>query len=233
MIVGCYVTLALEEHAILSGVSFSVARGESVALVGPNGSGKTSLLRCILGFVPFTGVIAVAGHDVVREPLAARTPVGYVPQQAAFGDVRAREALAFVARLRRLDPARIDTMLELVGLADHAADRVRTFSGGMRQRLALAVALLPDPPVLLFDEPTANLDREGQALFHHLVTRLRRDGRTLVLASHRREEVAELTDRAIHLDRGRVVEPVAPPAPLAPAAPARRVLPFPARAEAR
>jgi ABC-type multidrug transport system ATPase subunit len=115
-------------------------------------------------------------------------------------------------------------MLSLVGLADHAFDRVRTFSGGMRQRLALAVALLPDPPVLLFDEPTANLDRDGQELFHHLVTMLRRDGHTLVLASHRREEVAELTDRALQLDRGRLVLPQAQ---------ARRVIAFPSRGELR
>jgi len=224
MIAGREVTLVLDEHAILERVSFTIGRGESVALVGPNGSGKTSLLRCLLGFVPFTGRLAIEGHDVVREPIVARALVGYVPQQAAFSDVRARDVLAFVAKLRRIDPGRIRAMLAVVGLADHALDRVRTFSGGMRQRLALAVALLPDPPVLLFDEPTANLDRDGQELFHHLVVRLRRDGHTLVLASHRREEVAELTDRALQLDRGRLVFPEAH---------ARRVIAFPSRGELR
>jgi ABC-type multidrug transport system ATPase subunit len=224
MIVGRDVTLVLGALPILERVSFTIGRGESVALVGPNGSGKTSLLRCLLGFVPFTGRLTLEGHDVVHEPIATRSLVGYVPQQAAFSDVRARDVLAFVAKLRRLDPGRIGAMLSLVGLADHAFDRVRTFSGGMRQRLALAVALLPDPPVLLFDEPTANLDRDGQELFHHLVTMLRRDGHTLVLASHRREEVAELTDRALQLDRGRLVLPQAQ---------ARRVIAFPSRGELR
>jgi ABC-type multidrug transport system ATPase subunit len=224
MIVGRDVTLVLGALPILERVSFTIGRGESVALVGPNGSGKTSLLRCLLGFVPFTGRLTLEGHDVVHEPIVTRSLVGYVPQQAAFSDVRARDVLAFVAKLRRIDPGRIGAMLSLVGLADHAFDRVRTFSGGMRQRLALAVALLPDPPVLLFDEPTANLDRDGQELFHHLVTILRRDGHTLVLASHRREEVAELTDRALQLDRGRVVLPEAQ---------ARRVIAFPSRGELR
>jgi ABC-type multidrug transport system ATPase subunit len=224
MIAGRDVTLVLEAQPILDRVSFTIGRGESVALVGPNGSGKTSLLRCLLGFVPFTGRLTLEGHDVVREPIVARALVGYVPQQAAFSDVRARDVLAFVAKLRRIDPGRIGALLSLVGLADHAFDRVRTFSGGMRQRLALAVALLPDPPVLLFDEPTANLDRDGQELFHHLVTVLRRDGHTLVLASHRREEVAELTDRALQLDRGRLVLPQVQ---------ARRVIAFPSRGELR
>jgi ABC-type multidrug transport system ATPase subunit len=224
MIAGRDVTLVLGAQPILDRVSFTIGRGESVALVGPNGSGKTSLLRCLLGFVPFTGRLTVEGHDVVHEPIVARALVGYVPQQAAFSDVRARDVLAFVAKLRRIDRGRIGALLSLVGLTDHALDRVRTFSGGMRQRLALAVALLPDPPVLLFDEPTANLDREGQELFRHLVAGLRRDGHTLVLASHRREEVAELTDRALHLDRGRLIVPEAQ---------ARRVIAFPSRGELR
>ena len=224
MITARAVTLRLDGRTILEDVSFRIARGESVALVGPNGSGKTSLLRCLLGFVPFTGELAIEGHDVVREPLVARALLGYVPQHAAFGDVRARDVLGFVTKLRRIDPARIADVLALTGLREHAGDRVRTFSGGMRQRLALAVALLPDPPLLLFDEPTANLDRDGQQLFGDLVARLRRHGQTLVLASHRDEEVAALTDRAIHLDRGRLVTP-----PVA----TGRVLPFVARTERR
>jgi ABC-type multidrug transport system ATPase subunit len=221
MIVAHEVTLRLEGRAILEHVSFTIGRGESVALVGPNGSGKTSLLRCLLGFVPFTGRLTVEGHDVVREPLVARALLGYVPQHAAFGDARARDVLVFVAKLRRIDLSRITEVLALVGLREHAGDRVRTFSGGMCQRLALAVALLPDPPLLLFDEPTANLDHDGQRLFGDVVARLRAAGQTLVLASHRSEEVAALTDRAIHLDRGRLV---APPT-------MGHVLPFPSRRE--
>jgi ABC-type multidrug transport system ATPase subunit len=155
--------------------------------------------------VPFTGRASIGGRDVVGEPVAARAQVGYVPQKAAFGESRAGEVLAFVARLRGLDPGGSCALLRLVGLEAHAGDRVRTFSGGMQQRLALAVALLGDPPVLLLDEPSASLDAEGQATFFALVGRLRGEGRTLVLASHRAEEVTSLTDRIVRLDAGRVI----------------------------
>jgi ABC-type multidrug transport system ATPase subunit len=196
--------LTLEGRAILDHVSLDVARGEAVALVGPNGSGKTSVLRCLLGLVPFTGSASIGGRDVVREPVAARLQVGYVPQKAAFGDARAAEALAFAARLRGLDPQQSRGLLRLVGLEAHAGERVRTFSGGMQQRLALAVALLGEPPVLLLDEPSASLDADGQRTFFEVVDRLRSQGRTVVLASHRAEEVDNLTDRVVRLDAGRV-----------------------------
>ena len=204
MIAATDVRLVLDGHVILDGINLAVDAGESVALVGPNGSGKTSILRCLLGLVPFTGTATIGGHDVVRDPVQARTRVGYVPQKAAFGDASARETLAFVARLRGLAPARATALLAEVSLAAHADDRVRTFSGGMQQRLAVAVALLGDPPVLLLDEPSASLDQDGQETFRRLVARLRRHGRTLVLASHRREEVESLTDRVVHVDRGRI-----------------------------
>ncbi|HXQ22263.1 MAG TPA: ABC transporter ATP-binding protein [Candidatus Acidoferrales bacterium] len=227
MIVATDLCLTLEERVILDHVSFKVARGESVALVGPNGSGKTSILRCLLGLVPFEGRILVHGHDAVREPIAVRTLLSYVPQKAAFGDAPAAEVLAFVATLRRIDRARIPETLRAVGLEAHASERVRTFSGGMQQRLSLALALLSDTPVLLLDEPSASLDHDGQQTFFDIVARLRKRGHTLLLASHRPEEVESLTDRVLHLDCGRMVGDVAPPTKLA------RVIALSARGERR
>jgi heme ABC exporter ATP-binding subunit CcmA len=202
--------LSLAGRPILDGVSFTVARGESVALVGPNGSGKTSILRCLLGLVPFTGTVTIDGHDAGREPVAARSHVSYVPQRPAYGDASAAEVLAFVAKVRRIDPTRIGATLAEVGLAAHARRPVRTLSGGMQQRLSLAVALLSRTPILLLDEPSASLDREGQESFFAIVARLRARGDTLLLASHRPEEVERLTDRVLHLDDGRLVTPAAP-----------------------
>jgi ABC-type multidrug transport system ATPase subunit len=198
-------TLEIDGRRILDDVSFEVARGESVALVGPNGSGKTSVLRCLLALVPFSGRASVAGHDVVADAISARSLIGYVPQKVAFGDATAREVVALVARLRGLSRTRLDGALREVGLEAHGDERVRTFSGGMQQRLAIAVALLGAPPVVLLDEPSASLDEAGRRTFYALVARLRASGHTLLLASHRNEEVVSLTDRTIRLDEGRLV----------------------------
>jgi ABC-type multidrug transport system ATPase subunit len=194
--------LTLQGRLVLDDVSFQVRRGEAVALVGPNGSGKTSVLRCLLGLVPFSGSATLGGHDVVREPVQARALVGYVPQRPAFGDLTAEEALRFVAQLRRIPYPRIAAALQRVGLAAHAGARARTLSGGMQQRLSLAIALLSDAPVLLMDEPTASLDRAGQREFLDLAAELRADGRTLLLASHRADEIDRLADRVIELEGG-------------------------------
>ncbi len=191
--------------AALEGVTFHVNAGEAVALWGANGAGKTTALRCLMGVIPFSGRITVNGLDPQRQGRAVRSAIGYVPQELAFYDLTAQEALAFYARLKKAPPARVAAVLEQVDLATHAGKTVGALSGGMKRRLALAAALLTDPPILLLDEPTANLDAQSRQTFLQLVRDLNRAGKTVVFSSHRLEDVVALTGRVIVLERGRLL----------------------------
>ncbi|HJW83540.1 MAG TPA: nitrous oxide reductase family maturation protein NosD, partial [Anaerolineae bacterium] len=137
----------------LEGVSFQAGQAQAIALWGPNGAGKTTLLKAILGLIAFDGEIEVAGYSVRRAGKRARSHIGYVPQEAVFYDWRVSETMEFYARLKKVAGARIPALLEQLGLRDHARKPVSALSGGLKQRLALAVALLADPPLLLLDEP--------------------------------------------------------------------------------
>ncbi len=194
----------------LDDVSFTVQAGEAVALTGANGAGKTTALRCLLGVVAFAGRVTVNGCDAGRQGKAVRAATGYVPQEAALHDLPAREALAFYARLKKAPPARIPDVLERVGLAKHAEKHVHALSGGMKQRLVLAAALLADPPLLLLDEPTANLDAQARQEFLRLVKALNQAGKTVVFSSHRLDEVTALADRVLVLEGGRLTRDCAP-----------------------
>jgi ABC-type multidrug transport system ATPase subunit len=189
----------------LDELSFRVERGESVALWGGNGAGKSTAIRCLLGILPFRGEIAVDGIDVRRHGKAARGRMGYVPQELRLhDDFRCLDILGFFARLRRADVRRCPDALAGVGLAEHARKRVRELSGGMKQRLALAIALLDDPPVLLLDELTSGLDARARADFLQRRVGLKRDGRTILFTSHRSDEVEALADRVVLLEQGKL-----------------------------
>lgn len=186
-------------------VSFQVERGRAVALWGANGAGKTTAIRCVLGLLSFRGSITVAGHDVRRRGKAARRAIGYVPQELAlYDDLRLPDALHLFARLKRAPRPRPAEVLGEVGLADHQRKRIRELSGGMKQRMALAIALLADPPLLMLDELTANLDAAAQATFMALLHDLKERGKTILFTSHHLREVETLADRVLLLDRGRL-----------------------------
>ena len=194
----------------LDGVSFEVRPGEAVALWGANGAGKTTLLKAIIGLIDFQGEIRIDGHDVKRAGKRARRRIGYVPQETVFYDWSVQATLEFYARLKKVDPGGIAPLLARLGLAEHATKQVSALSGGLKQRLALAIALLADPPVLLLDEPTANLDAQARGDYLRLLSALRHEGRTVIFASHRLEEIDALADRVIVMDAGRLVESVDP-----------------------
>jgi len=189
----------------VDGVTLDIAPGDSVALWGANGAGKTTIIRCVLGLLRYQGRITVGGHDARRDGKRARRLIGYVPQELGFyDDLRVDEAVTFFARLKAVRDADPDAVLAAVGLENQGAKRVRELSGGMKQRLALAVALLGDPPVLVLDEVTASLDACGRDDFVALLTRLKGGGKSLLFASHRAEEVTTLAGRVVLLDKGRV-----------------------------
>jgi ABC-type multidrug transport system ATPase subunit len=194
-------------HIALDELSFEVRRGEAFALLGPNGSGKTTLLKSIAGLVsPSSGSIQIDGVDTARNGCDARARMCYLPQQAAFGDhLRAREAVEFYARLRRVSRARVNKVLDLLECTEFADRFISELSGGMRQRLAIAVACLPEAPVLLFDEPAASLDPESAAGVRRLIAELKRGGTTIVFASHVLADVETLADRVAILVAGRLL----------------------------
>jgi len=184
---------------VVDDLSFSVAAGESVALWGQNGAGKTTVIRALLGLVPFSGDLRLAGYRMPAQGRLARASVGYVPQQLAYyDDMSAMGLLRFLAALRAAPRGEPEALLAQVGLADHAGKAVGALSGGMKQRLALAAALLGDPPILLLDEPTASLDAGARAELTTLIAGLRASGKTLLVTTHR------LADRVVVMEGGRL-----------------------------
>jgi ABC-2 type transport system ATP-binding protein len=195
----------------VDGVSLDVRRGEIVGLLGPNGSGKSTTLAAAAGAVdPAAGEVSIDGVVRAADPAAFAARVGLVPQDAAlYDELTVGQNLAFFARLYGPGGADLDSRvargLARARLADRAADRVAALSGGLKQRLSVAVALLHDPPVLLLDEPTAALDPASRdALFADL-DRLREDGHAILLTTHHLDEAEHGCDRIAVLDRGKLV----------------------------
>jgi ABC-type multidrug transport system ATPase subunit len=198
------VTKTYGRYPAVDSVSLTVERGEAVAILGANGAGKSTLLKCVLGIVAFSGDVMLDGMSVKKEPKKAKALMGYVPQEPVFYDMPARDLLLFFSRLRRIEESRIDAVLELVGLSEHARKPTSALSGGMKQRLSFAMALLANPPVLILDEPTSNLDASARAEFLSLVDGLKKAGKTVLFSSHRMDEVEFLADRVFVMKRGAV-----------------------------
>src|SRR3990172_5625342 len=202
-------TKAFNEFVAVENVSFEVKKGETFALLGPNGSGKTTTLKCMVGLaVPTSGRILVNGLDVWENARQARRLISFLPQRVAFQDsLTAREIMEFYCRLRRISLRRIDQLLhesefDFDGFADK---RIGEFSGGMVQRLGLAVACLPDSPVMILDEPTVSLDPNGAICFRNFLASLKRAGKTIVLSTHMLADVEQLADRVAILVGGKLV----------------------------
>ncbi len=201
-----------QEVQALAGVSFTVRAGEVFGLLGPNGAGKSTTVKVLTTLTtPDRGCAEVAGHDVVREPDAVRRSIGYVPQSSGVDrDATGRENLMLQGHVQGMSgaklKARVQHLLDLLGLAD-AADRVvRGYSGGMKRRLDVGLGLVHGPQVLFLDEPTTGLDPEARAaMWKELAVLAREELLTILLTTHYLEEADALTHRLAIVSRGRVV----------------------------
>lgn len=194
----------------VDGVSFEVRRGETFGFLGPNGAGKTTTILMLVGALRAdAGEIEIDGATDPTRP-SVRRKIGVAPQSIALYDaLSAEENLAFFGKIHGLDGAalrdRIAYGLDFAELTDRARDHVGTFSGGMKRRLNIAVALLHDPQVILLDEPTAGVDPQSRAHLLESIARLRDAGRTVLYTTHAMDEAQRLCDRVAILDHGKVL----------------------------
>jgi ABC-2 type transport system ATP-binding protein len=190
----------------VDGLSFTVAPGVVTGFLGPNGSGKSTTMRMILGLdVPDSGSATVNGTDFCRSPWPLREAGALLDAKAFHPGRSARQHLRCLAKTNDIPAARIDEVLDLVGLTAVADRRAGKFSLGMGQRLGIASALLGDPGVLLFDEPVNGLDPEGIRWVRHLLRDLAADGRTVLVSSHLINEMALTAERLVVIGRGRLI----------------------------
>jgi len=191
----------------VNSISFSVESGEVFGFLGPNGAGKTTTIKMLTGQLrPTSGCARVMGCDVLRERQLLKPHIGVVFEyQNVYERLTGRENLIFTARLYGVKKSRVDEVMEQVGLADRAQDRVKKYSNGMKQRLLVARALLHEPQVLFLDEPTRGLDPGIARGIRRFVKDLARQGVTVFLTTHYMEEADQLSKRVAIIDEGHIV----------------------------
>ncbi len=191
----------------IDGLDLAVPEGGVFGFLGPNGSGKTTTIRCVLGLArPTKGSVRLLGRPVPDDLATSIRRVGAIVEAPAlFPTISGRENLLLLGAIDRIGPRRVEVVLEEVGLTERAGDAVKKYSLGMRQRLALAAALLKDPALLILDEPANGLDPAGMRSVRELVRRLASEGRTVFVSSHLLSEIQQTCDRVAILSRGRCV----------------------------
>lgn len=195
----------------LSDLNIKIAKAEATALWGSNGAGKTTLIRCLLGVIPFKGEIIIDNKNLNTNDKEIKKLIGFVPQEISLHDnLSVNETINFYSQLKKTDISTIGEWKEILSIDSFGKKLIKELSGGMKQKLALAIALLGNPPILLLDEPTANLDLKSRDDFLHLLSMLKREGKTILFSSHRIEEVLSFADRVLVLDNGQLIADAPP-----------------------
>jgi ABC-2 type transport system ATP-binding protein len=198
-------------HEAVKHLDLAVQPGEIIGFLGPNGAGKTTTIKMLTGLIkPTAGSAAILGHDIERDAIAAKASFGYVPDTPnLYGKLKGWEFLRFMGRLYRVPPARAERraaeLLRLFDLTDAAGDLIEGYSHGMQQKMALAGALVHDPPVLFLDEPTVGLDPKSARLIKDLLGQLRDRGAAVFLSTHILEIAERMCDHVVIIDRGAIV----------------------------
>jgi len=196
------------QQQALQDVSFEIGRGEIVGFLGPNGAGKSTMMKIITCYIPpSSGMVRVCGNDVMEQSIEAKRCIGYLPEHnPLYTDMYVREYLSFVGGMYCISnlKARVEEMIETVGLQVEAHKKIETLSKGYRQRVGLAQALIHDPAVLILDEPTSGLDPNQLAEIRNLIVSIGKT-KTVMLSTHIMQEVEAMCDRAFIIDRGRIV----------------------------
>jgi ABC-2 type transport system ATP-binding protein len=193
----------------VDGINLKINKGELFAFLGPNGAGKTTtinMLCCLLK--PSSGTATVMGFDIIKEPYKVKQVIGFSPQDTTLSEhLNSMENLALVGHLHSIEPKKIkawsELMLETMGLTDRAKDQVRKFSGGMKRRLSIAMALIHNPQIIFLDEPTLGLDPQARRAVWEYILRLKGD-KTILLTTHYMEEADFLADRIGIIDEGKI-----------------------------
>jgi ABC-2 type transport system ATP-binding protein len=199
------------EVKAVDGIDFTVQAGEIFSLLGPNGAGKTttiSMISCLLR--PNEGDVLVLGHSVRQDPQAVKSCLGVVPQEIAlYEDLSARENLSFWGKMYGLRGEglrkRVDEVLDVIGLVDRQKGMVGKFSGGMKRRLNIGIALLHKPQLIIMDEPTVGIDPQSRRSILESVLQLNREGATVLYTTHYMEEAQELSDHIAIMDHGKLI----------------------------
>jgi ABC-2 type transport system ATP-binding protein len=210
-----HLTRKFKDMRAVDDISFLVEAGEIFGFLGPNGAGKSTTIKMLTGQLrPSSGAARVMGCDVVRERQRLKPQIGVVfEHQNVYSRDSARGNLRFYARLYGVDKARVDVVLEQVGLTERCDDKVKKFSNGMTQRLLIARALLHEPRVLFLDEPTRGLDPNVARGIRSIVADLSKQGVTVFLTTHYMEEADQLSDRIAIIDQGHIMA-MGPPSDL-------------------